>query len=476
MTSTKVTTAQATPASVEKINILSSKTPGKSVSVVNGLIEVRYYESILQDSVMATVNFVDSGNTIEDEKGVVKSALEGLPIVGSEKVEFSMTDLNENKIEYTFRANNVTPISDSTTQGVVALKLVSEEFELNEEVRVNKRFDGKPSDAVKRILTEFLKTEKDISDIEESTECGIIPAQKKPFYALNWLSQRCAPIDKEGATAGFFFYETSKGYHFKSIDSLLSQEKKKSIIYNETTDNRGADIPEGYDISALSYYKDNRIDVQRKLESGFQKTRLVSFDLWDCKYQVSNPKLIDKEQSLSLGGKELPKMSEEIDEKGMGFHRTIYCIRDTGSLPPGSTQEQLEKSKDENFKIDNIKNQAIMRYNSLYAATVEITIPGDFSLHAGDAVYFDAPSPQRDTKNDDVDRQIGGLYIISALCHLVNAQGTYTKLNLVRDSFGRKAGKEPETGKPVTETNIPGVQPSYQRTGSYGSFGTVTTF
>ena len=100
MTSTKVTAAQATPASVEKINILSSKTPGKSVSVVNGLIELRYYESILQDSVMATVNFVDSGNTIEDEKGVVKSALEGLPIVGSERVELSMTDLNENKIEY----------------------------------------------------------------------------------------------------------------------------------------------------------------------------------------------------------------------------------------------------------------------------------------------------------------------------------------------------------------------------------------
>lgn len=476
MASTKVTTAQATPASVEKIDVLSSKTLGKTVSVLNGLIEIRYYESILQDSVMATISFVDSGNTIEDEKGVIKSALEGLPIVGSERVEFSMTDNNENKIEYTFRVNKVTPIMDNTRESVVSLKLVSEEFELNEEVRVNKRFDGKPSDAVKRILTEFLKTEKDISDIEESTECGTIPAQKKPFYALNWLSQRCAPVGKEGTTAGFFFYETSKGYHFKSIDTLLSQEKKKSIIYNETTDNRGADIPKGYDITALSYYKDNRIDVQRKLESGFQTTRMISFDLMDCSYQVSNPKLTDNEQSLSLGGKELPKMSDEIKSEGMKYSRTIYCIRDTGSLPPGSTQEQLEKSKDENFKIDKIKNQAVMRYNSLYAATVEITIPGDFSLHAGDAVYFDAPSPQKDTRNDDVDRQTGGLYIISALCHLVNAQGTYTKLNLVRDSFGRKAGKEPETGKPATETKIPGTQPSYQRTASYASYGTVTTF
>ena len=225
----KVTTAQATPTPVEKIDVFSSKTPGKTVSILNGLVELRYYESLLQDSVMATVMFSDSGNAVPDEKtGDIKSAVEALPIVGSERVEFKMMDNNENKIEYTFRINNVSPLSDDTTKSIVALKLVSEEFEINEETRINKRFDGKPSDAVKEILTNFLKTKKDISDIEDSTECGSIPAQKKPFYALNWLSQRCAPVDKTpGTTAGFFFYETSEGYHFKSIDALLGQEKKK---------------------------------------------------------------------------------------------------------------------------------------------------------------------------------------------------------------------------------------------------------
>ncbi len=478
--SQKVTTAQATPTSVETIDIFSTKTQGKTVSILNGLIEFRYYESILQDSVMATVMFSDSGNTIADDKtGEVKSALEGLPIVGSERVKFKMTDNNKNKIEYTFRINNVNPISDETTKSVVALKLVSEEYELNEESRINKRFDGKPSEAIKEILTNFLKTEKDITDIEESTVCGSIPTQKKPFYAMNWLSTRCAPVDKKpGATAGFFFYETSKGYHFKSIDSLLGQEKKKSIIYNETPDNRGQNIPEGYDVKALSYSKDNRIDVQKKLEAGFQSTRIVTFDPWNCKYEVLNPKAVGDggtEESLTKAGKELPKMSEEINSGKLKFSRTTYVIRDTGTLPAGSTQQQIEKSKDENFKVDEIKNQAIMRYNQLYASKVEVTIAGDFSLHAGDAVYFDAPSSQKDTKNDDVDRQVGGLYIISSLCHLVNSQGTYTKLNLVRDSFGR-TGKAPQTGKPATETKVPGTQPSYQRTVSSASYDTTTTF
>ena len=76
-----------------------------------------------------------------------------------------------------------------------------------------------------------------------------------------------------------------------------------------------------------------------------------------------------------------------------------------------------------------------------------------------------------ETKNDDIDRYAGGLYIISALCHLINPQGTFTKLNLVRDSFGRK-GKA-KTGKPAADTKIPGVKLSSQRTAPYD---TITTF
>ena len=47
-------------------------------------------------------------------------------------------------------------------------------------------------------------------------------------------------------------------------------------------------------------------------------------------------------------------------------------------------------------------------------------------------------SPFKGEKDDTVNRESGGLYIIVNLCHFVNADGTYTKLNLARDSFGRK--------------------------------------
>jgi len=477
MSEKKVTGAQSNPAFIERLDIFSNKDQSKTVSILNGTVQLMYYESLLQDSVMATVSFTDSGSAIDD-----KSALEGLPIVGSEKVEFKIKDNNNQQIKFTFYVNKVTPVEDKTTKGLNTLHLVSKEYILNDEVRINKRFDGRVSETVKEILTNFLETEKDITDIEDTTELNQIPGQWKPYYTLNWLSKKSAPsAATPGKTAGFFFYETSKGYHFKSIDTLLSQEKKKSIIYNETPDSRGANIPEGYDIKALTFSKDNRINVQEKMQAGFQSTRIVLFDPGpNMKYEVLNPKATGDdgvEDSLKKGGKELPVLNPEFNRQGKNkqFSRTTYIVKDTGTLPSGSSKQQIEKSKDPNFRPELITNQAIMRYNQLYASEIEITIPGDFSLHAGDAIYFDAPSAQGDTKNDDIDRQIGGLYIISALCHLINAQGTYTKLNLVRDSFGRM-GKTPQTGKPATETKVPGTQPSYQRTVSSASYDTTTTF
>ena len=113
---------------------------------------------------------------------------------------------------------------------------------------------------------------------------------------------------------------------------------------------------------------------------------------------------------------------------------------DTGTLPSGDTKEQVDKNEEPNFEAQKVLNQGIRRYNQFYASQQTITIAGDYSLHAGDAIYVDTPSIQAD-KKDDVNKETGGLYIISDLCHYVSPKQTYTKMNIVRDSFGRKAEK-----------------------------------
>ena len=114
---------------------------------------------------------------------------------------------------------------------------------------------------------------------------------------------------------------------------------------------------------------------------------------------------------------------------------------DTGSLPDGTgqgqDQQQLQKSKEENFKYTAIANQSIRRYNQLYSSKMTITIPGDFSLHIGNSLFVDVPKSTK-ANDDEVNKEDGGLYIIVDLCHFLSGKGTYTKLNLVRDSVGRE--------------------------------------
>ena len=61
-------------------------------------------------------------------------------------------------------------------------------------------------------------------------------------------------------------------------------------------------------------------------------------------------------------------------------------------LDTGTTKLLMILKKNNDFA--GIYNQSIMRYNQMFASRVNITIQGDFSLHAGDMIFFDAPSPQ----------------------------------------------------------------------------------
>ena len=52
------------PALLQKVDIISNENKKTSVSVLNGTVRVLYWESILGDTVSASVVFTDAGNTM----------------------------------------------------------------------------------------------------------------------------------------------------------------------------------------------------------------------------------------------------------------------------------------------------------------------------------------------------------------------------------------------------------------------------
>jgi hypothetical protein len=393
MTQTPSGSKQAVPAFIDKLEVTSNKDQSKNVSLATGIVRVMYYESILQDTVKAEVTFIDTGNSIDG-----KSVIEGLPLVGTEEVTLKFRDNNENSVKTTLYVNKVTPGAEDTVGTLVQLDLVSEEFIRNEEgkSRVNIRFDGKISDHIRRVCEDFLLTEKELDIEETSNNYNFLGNNQKPYYVINWLSKQ-----------------------------------KKSLIFNQS-----AELPAGYDTKVLDQEGDNRINAQEKFKMGAYGTRIVVFDPFNCHYEVIKQTADETEEGTQLGGKELPTLNEKFDPKET-FTRTTYMLIDTGTLPTGTTEQQIDGSTEQNFESQKVLNQAIRRYNQMFTGMQTVTIAGDFSLHAGDVVFFDKPG-LRAKKDDDLDKESGGLYIIADLCHYISSKETYTKLNLVRDSFGRK--------------------------------------
>ena len=479
-----INTRQATgPGKIQYIQILSNTENGKIVSLTDLIIDkFTYYESLFQDVIHASVTYIDSGTATKGKNGQLTTAVSGLPITGSEKVLLKFYDANEEEIEVTLYVNNVTEIIVDSTKSMVTLSMNSIELFNNDKIRLNTRFDGKISDHIEKILKggkgesgdSLINTKED-----EVKEVHIEPTvgkynkaftNKKPFYMMNYLSTRAVPEGGQGNSAGFLLWETSEGFHFKSIDKLFAQKEKRKILFNETPGNP----PPGYDIKALTFVKENRNDITSKLEQGAYATRLITFDPFTCNYEVSYlnagnksqnfgsaPKQKGNEDTLNKAAEELPKLSGDIKSAKGGqndFSRTTFQVLDTGSIPLGKTNlgvdqsqdktggnEQVEKSKNPedayNAKPGETLNQAIMRLNQINTMKISMTLPGDFTLHAGDAVTVDSPelSPARQNRTrQKVDNQTGGLYIIRDLCHYMTKDVTYTKINVIRDSFGKK--------------------------------------
>ena len=460
----------ATPALLQRVDIKSAKKGSKdTVSVLGGTVRVLYFESILSDSVRATVTFTDAGNTMSKtnrrgRRTTAKkvSAVEGLPITGSEEVYLKFTDNHGNTLDFSEKNNNslfvnqLFPLAtgSETTDKSYIIDLAPLEWITNDKggQQVRKVFSGQISDHVKTILTDVLKTEKKL-DIEETKStldfCG---NNTKPYYTLNDLSTKAvSQSQKEGATAGYFFWETSNSYHFKSIDSLMGQGFKKKILYNETSES----VPPPYNAKALSLETDNKVNVQKKLEMGAYSNRFLGFNPFTAVWtnSLTEAEKNERDDMIKLAGENLPELNKRFnkDEADTEYSWTSLQFNSTGQLNIGKIDDQLNKSKEINFNAEKIFNQARMRYNQLFASQVTVVIPGDFSLHAGDCVWVDIPqadvTPNK-ACGDEVDKETGGKYLLTDLCHYITASDTYTKLVLTRDSFGRK-GNPSKGGDPM---------------------------
>tara|TARA_Y100000739_G_scaffold189379_1_gene168860 strand:- start:22 stop:519 length:498 start_codon:yes stop_codon:yes gene_type:complete len=133
----------------------------------------------------------------------------------------------------------------------------------------------------------------------------------------------------------------------------------------------------------------------------------------------------------TLGEKvKLPKVDAEGSETlGDIPSRNITAILDVGTIEVGvSTAKNADPSK--------TQSQAMMRYGLITTQTLSMTIPSNTNLKAGTVIECKFPRVDTDKESKDIDQEQSGLYMIKALCHHFDSTGSFTSLELIKDTFG----------------------------------------
>ena len=444
---------------------ISSNFKDEAIDMSGGVVDFYYYESVLSNHVTTTLTIMETGFET-DSKGQPKASkglIDSLPIRGGERVDFTIEDNygNELKVDEGLYVNRLRDVDAGTSQDIYFMDLASREYFANEQTRVTKRYEGSISQNVEKILKDVLLVESK-PDVDETAEpYNFIGNDKKPFYICTWLASKSIPQMKSpdgktatGGSAGYLFFQTREGFHFKSIDKIFAGEPVKKYIFNNSPE-----LPEGFDAKILLTDIESDIDLNEKLTLGTYHNRSIFFDFYALNYTVRDYRLGEASvvgdniasSSLNNGSKstssKITPAGKKIDdliakEFTQSPSRLMTHILDVGTQPTGSTvEDQLEHWKknraEPNFKAMDTMQTSIMRYNQLFTVKTNIIIPGDFSIKAGDVVFCDFPELSGSDKKES-NPESGGLYMVAHVCHKVTSGSTTTSLALVRDSYGKK--------------------------------------
>ena len=433
----------------ERFDIISADGTN-TVDLRGGVVTFSYFENLFSPMITSQVLVANTGNTVSGEKGEIQSIYNGLPLRGGEIVNIKIQSNSENNIPLEFSENNgnelyvasITNVLIDAGREAFTLNLVSREAITNETSRVGKKFPSSQSisDSVKDIVKEYLLSEKDIFVDKTENPYGFIGNLKKPFTILTWLASKSVPANVAGqsSTAGYFFFETKEGFNFKSIDSLIATEPvSKEYIYTPKVID--GDDP-NKDFKILEFATNKNQNLIENLERGAYCTYRMYYNPVDSTFtspqqgifKLSN--YVDKVENL---GSDFTIDLPPVDGKG----KTIGDIPSrfmTGVLDFGTIEKKDKNSLKKNSDPMEYQSQSMMRYNILFTQQLVMTIPLNSNLSAGDLIRCKFAKITTD-ENKVPDDEQSGLYMIKELVHYYENKGSFTKLKLVRDTFGKRS-------------------------------------
>lgn len=442
----------ASSLTLEEIEIVGLNGDSKSIGEL--VVRFDYFESIDLPTVHGTLDIVDTGENL----------ISTLPIQGYEDVnlKFKYGSGDDEVIEYSFKVYKIFNRFSSERFQKYSLGLISKEALVNETQKVPLTLAGKPDALVRTLLSEGLSSTKTFRGDPTLFQVRMLPGKKTPFSIINSLRTKAVHEDvnigttssstdgslsKSSGTAGYYFYENSQGYNFKSIDVLNDVEKNPPVA--TFTLEPGQLKEENAPNKILDIDFENEIDILAKLRRGAYSNVICFYNFSTGAYEEYVYNLGDNFDDMKHLGSQ-SGLAKGQAELAANPSRIMSVLLDHETWFDGTEIASPEKSdggeKDTAEFPDWQKNyiaQNISRLESQNNQQLKIKLPTRLDMKVGDTVEVlvpnYVPTNQKAKEGEDIhDKEHSGVYLVAKLNHALDpktAKGN-TYLTLVRDSYG----------------------------------------
>jgi len=449
---------------VEEITLILSN--GEKIDLNNFLMELTLTESIYQPCMFGDALIADAANIL------------GKLFTGDEYITFKLrtpylSDDPSQSIYKTFSIYSVTNRKLSgDRQQFYELQFMSLEGQKDSITRLAKKYTG-GTDIIASEIFEDLKeprvkggaattSEVLLYDTPHNTNnFEFIASYWSPFKCLSFLAKNS--IGQELKMPNVMFFESNKNFYFTSISSLVQEQIKAKVLYDEYS----------Y-VSTLDESKDTKTDNRTK---GFA---------------YSSP--YESDQMITVANVDMPVYYDQLDNRMSGYYgnttfaydftnKDLYDIRFdytsqhaersgqlknllpdtfgtfkhiTETAPHGITVKSDPLSvinfkagasglfgENDAFNVSQVTATAFRNtaLAELSAIKYEITVPGKTDIEVGKLIRFNFPNVGEKGINPNIDDlfdpQISGIYVITGIRHQISVTREHEMtLEIARDSIG----------------------------------------
>ena len=363
-----------------------------------------------------------------------------LPITGLEKLSFKMSTPGFDGYDCTsesghpmqiYKVDKVKLDPKTGKQQLYKIFFCSEEMYYNTLNRVSQAFEGPIEDAVDKIFRTrtYLNSKKPLFFEPTKSNSKFVIPNLRPYKAIGMLSSMAKSAKYDNA--GYLFYETSKGFQFRSLESMLAMggaslrppawKFMTQIVPITDTKVEGVKNVKRRMSTVINYQFDRPVDTMINIMSGMLSNRLIVHDAFNKTLTTTD-----------FNYKEKFAKSFHTDEGTDNFLSPDTPFGDTGKTlfehPLSMLMTMTETSKIHNNyefpKAAEILPLIVSQMQTMKNMNLNLEVYLNTNINAGDVIEFSNPviQPKAPGEQEEENPYASGRFLVLAVKHIINIE------------------------------------------------------